>query len=390
MIESVDRTDTSAAPATRRFPINGAWFALLLYAATRAGQFAFIAWLAPGNGPSIKERLLAWDGGWFIRVATEGYPHTYTYDPNSGQMVGNGLAFFPLYPALIHAVHWVVRSYDWAAIGISWVAAGVAAVVLYRFGTALRDRRLGYALVVLFCAQPMSVVLSMAYSEALFSALVIGALYAAYRERFLVAGLLGLGAGLCRPTGLALALAIAVAAGMALHSGRVTGPAAWRAVAGSALALAGVPAYLAWVGARVGDLGAWFTIQTAGWGTTFDWGDSTRQFLVTAFHQGNGWVQVSMAFILVAAAVAVVLAVVRRTWLPLIVYGLLSFALVVGQAGYYHSKPRLLIPVLLTLVPAGYAAARARPRTAALALTAYAAFGLWYGAYMITVWQYTI
>jgi hypothetical protein len=390
MIESVDRTDTSAAPATRRFPINGAWLALLLYAATRAGQLAFIAWLAPGTGPSIKERLLAWDGGWFVRVATEGYPHTYTYDPSSGQMLGNGLAFFPLYPALIHVVHWVVRSYDWAAIGISWVAAGVASVLLYRFGTALRDRRLGYALVVLFCAQPMSVVLSMAYSEALFSALVIGALYAAYRERFLVAGLLGLGAGLCRPTGLALALAIAVAAGMALHSGRATGPAAWRAVAGSALALAGVPAYLAWVGARVGDLGAWFTIQTAGWGTTFDWGDSTREFLVTAFHQGNGWVQVSTAFILVAAAVAVVLAVLRRTWLPLVVYGLLSFALVVGQAGYYHSKPRLLIPVLLTLIPAGHAAARARPRTAALALTAYAAFGLWYGAYMITVWHYTI
>ncbi|HEY2670946.1 MAG TPA: mannosyltransferase family protein [Rugosimonospora sp.] len=390
MIESVDRADAPAALPTRTFPITGAWLALLLYVATRVAQLGFIAWLAPAHGPSIKGRLLAWDGGWFVRVATEGYPHTYTYDPSSHVMLGNGLAFFPLYPGLIHAVHWLGPSYDWSAIGISWVAAGVAAVLLYRFGTALRDRRLGYALVVLFCAQPMSVVLSMAYSEAVFSALVIGALYAAYRDRFIVAGVLGLAAGLCRPTGLALALAIAVAAGLALHARRATGPLAWRAVAGSALALVSVPAYLLWVGHRVGDLGAWFTIQTAGWGTTFDWGASTWSFLTTAFHQGNSWVQMSVAFILVAAAVAVVLAVVRRTWLPLTVYGLLSFALVVGQAGYYHSKPRLMIPVLLTLIPAGYAAARARPRTAALALTAYAAFGLWYGAYMITVWQFTI
>jgi hypothetical protein len=159
---------------------------------------------------------------------------------------------------------------------------------------------------------------------------------------------------------------------------------------GALVALAGVPGYLLWVALRVGDLGAWFTIQTAGWGTTFDWGASTWDFLYTAIHQGNGWVQVSVAFILIAALVAAGFAVVRRTWLPLTVYGLLALASVVGQAGYYHSKPRLLLPVLLTLVPAGYAAGRARPWTSALALAGYAGFGLWYGAYMITVWPYTI
>ncbi|GAA5182051.1 membrane protein [Rugosimonospora acidiphila] len=386
MIDSVDQTGAPAAPATSRPTLlDGAAIALLLYATTRVVQLVFITWLAPGGGPSIKDRLLAWDGGWFIRVATEGYPHTYTYD-DKGVMVGNGLAFFPLYPGLIHAVHWLGTSYDYSAIGISWAAAGVASVLLYRFGAVLHSPRLGYALVVLFCAQPMSVVLSMAYSEALFSALVLGALYAAYRERFLVAGVLGLAAGLCRPTGLAVGLAVVVAAVVALRAGR----GGWRAVTGAVLAVVGVPAYLVWVGLRVGDLRAWFTIQTAGWGTTFDWGSSTWTFLETAFHQGNSWVQMSVAFILVAAVVAVVLAVVRRTWLPLTVYGLLSFASVVGQAGYYHSKPRLLIPVLLTLLPAGYAAARARPVVATLALTGYAAFGLWYGAYMITVWQFTI
>jgi hypothetical protein len=239
---------------------------------------------------------------------------------------------------------------------------------------------------VLFAAQPMSIVLSMGYSESLFSALVIGMFYAARRRAYLVAGLLGLGAGLARPTGLAAAIGLAVAAILAMRARTVP---VWRAVTGSLVALAGVPAYLLWVGIRVGDLGAWFTIQTAGWGTTFDWGASTWNFLYVAFHQGHDWVQVSVALILVTGIVATLLAV-RRTWPPIVVYGLLALVLVVGQAGYYHSKPRLLVPVLLTIIPAAYLAARARPRAAALGLTAYALFGLWWGAYMITVWAYTI
>jgi hypothetical protein len=385
VIEDV-RAEPELTPTHFRVLRSDALLVTMLYLATRVVQLLFVSWLAPDTGPSLKNRLLMWDGGWFIRVATEGYPHTYSYD-KSGEMVGNGLAFFPLYPWLIRGVHWLGVDAGWAALLISWVAAGVAAWLLYRFGVALQGRRLGYALVVLFCAQPMSVVLSMGYSEAVFSALVIGALFAAYRERFIVAGILGGLAGLCRPTGLAVGLAVAVAAAIALYRGRVS----WRAPLGAGLALSGVPAYLLWVGQRVGDLNAWFTIQTAGWGTTFDWGSSTWSFLSTAFSRGDGWVQMSVAFILIAAVVAAILAVRRRgVWPPLVVYGLLVLGLVVGQAGYYHSKPRLLIPALLTLLPAGYAAARARMSAAVLGLTAYALFGLWYGAYMITVWPFTV
>ncbi len=388
MTASVETTEAEApaglGPPSPRYV--GVGIALALYAAIKVAQLAFVAWLAIPDGPSIKDRLLAWDGGWFVRVATEGYPHGYSYD-ESGHMVGNGLAFFPLYPLLIRGVHWCGVDAGVAAIAISWAAGVATTVLLYRFGTALRDERVGYALVVLFNAAPMSVVLSMGYSEALFSALVIGMLYAAYRNAFLTAGVLGLGAALTRPTGLAAAVALAAAAALAIRAGT----AGWRAAVGALVALAGVPGYLLWVGERVGDLNAWFTIQTAGWGTTFDWGASTWDFLYTAFHQGNGWVQVSVAIILVAAVVAAGFAVVRRAWPPLIVYGVLALALVVGQAGYYHSKPRLLLPVLLTLIPAAYAAGRARSSwTAAVGLVGYAAFGMWYGAYMITVWPYTI
>jgi hypothetical protein len=72
------------------------------------------------------------------------------------------------------------------------------------------------------------------------------------------------------------------------------------------------------------------------------------------------------------------------------VYGVIAMVLVYGQAGFYHSKPRLLLPVLLVLLPAAVAAARARPRVAVLSLLAWAAFGLWYGAHLVVVWPYTI
>jgi len=91
-----------------------------------------------------------------------------------------------------------------------------------------------------------------------------------------------------------------------------------------------------------------------------------------------------------AAAIVASILAVRHTWPPIVVYGLLVLVLAVGQAGYYHSKPRLLLPILLTIIPPAYLAARSRPATATLGILAYSAFGLWYGAYMITVWIYTI
>ena len=149
-------------------------------------------------------------------------------------------------------------------------------------------------------------------------------------------------------------------------------------------------AYLGWVAWRVGDLDAWFRIQTAGWGTSFDFGASTIDFLGRTLTVGEGWVPMSVALILLAAVVAAGVALAGRPWLPLAGYGLVAMVLVYGQAGFYHSKPRLLLPVLLTLLPSVVAAARARPRVAVLAIAAWAAFGLWYGAYLVAVWPYTI
>jgi hypothetical protein len=371
-------------PAEQAPPAAGnrwRWLAVPLgvYAATRVVQLALIAWLLPpGGDATVRSKLLSWDTGWFLKVAREGYPHGYTYD-SGGALAANGLAFFPGYPFLVRAVHEVTRlSFEMSALTVSWLAGAAAVVGVYALvATALAE---------LFCAQPMSVVLSMAYSEGLFVALVCAALLAVHRRAWLLAGLAGLAASLTRPTGAALAIAIAVAAVLEMRrpQRRV------RAAAGAALALVGVPAYLAWVGLRVGTWHAWFDIQTAGWGSTFDYGLGALEFVLGTLRTADGWVQVSVALMLIVAVVAAVLAVARRVWAPLLGYGLIALALVLGQNGFYHSKPRLLVPVLVILVPAALALGRARPRTATLVLAGYALFGMWYGAYLITVWRYAI
>jgi hypothetical protein len=165
---------------------------------------------------------------------------------------------------------------------------------------------------------------------------------------------------------------------------------AWAPLVAAAVALAGAPLYLAWVGLRVGDPAAWFRIQSAGWGTSFDYGRSTVTFLRATLSSGDGWIPMSVALILLVALAAAGVALAGRPWLPLAVYGVVAMVLVYGQAGFYHSKPRLLVPVLLTLLPAAVAAARARPRVAVLSIAAWAAFGLWYGAYLVAVWPYTL
>jgi len=399
-----ERAETPPTERGGLWQAAGAWrgvgTALGIFALTRVAQLIMLAWLDGSAGPAmgLRGRLLIWDGGWFWKVAFDGYPHGYSYDA-AGQLQGNELAFFPLYPMLARAVGALGVDRGSALIGVSWLASIGLAIALHLLGTTLYGKRAGWALVAICCSAPLSVVFSMAYTEALFLALVAGMLAAAHRRVWWAAGLLGLAAALTRPTGAAAALALAVAAALAVRESRAAAKdgtakpdtaGVWQPLVAAGVSLAGVPLYLGWVGLRVGDPAAWFRIQSAGWGTSFDYGKSTVTFLRTTLSSGDGWVPVSVALILLAALCAAGVALAGRPWPPVAVYGVVAMVLVYGQAGFYHSKPRLLVPVLLTLLPAAVAAARARPRVAVLSIAAWAAFGLWYGAYLVAVWPYTL
>jgi hypothetical protein len=69
-----------------------------------------------------------WDAQWFLHVARDGY------NPVSA-------AFFPLYPALVHALTWVFRSELVAGTVLSLASAGVAAWALAQIARPLLGER---------------------------------------------------------------------------------------------------------------------------------------------------------------------------------------------------------------------------------------------------------
>ncbi|GAA2260451.1 membrane protein [Streptomyces amakusaensis] len=365
-----------------------AWNVSAVYAVSTAVHLLILAAMTAPHGPGVRERLLAWDGLLYISIAEDGYPHGLTRDQN-GELTGNNLAFFPLFPLLARWVHQLTGiEAGSAALLVAHLSLLGALLAVHRLLIRLYGPRTAtIGLVLLAGAQPMALTFLMAYSESLFLALAAASLLFAHRRHWLTAGSLALLAGLTRPAALALVLALVCAVLLEI---RRTGRLSWRPLTSVALACAGTPAYLAWVGNRSGQLNAWFEIQQAGWGTHWDNGAAFADFLTGVFLRSGEWVPLSTAVLLVAAVCATALAWRRDAWPPLLVYGTTVLVLTLGQSNFYHSKLRLLVPAVLFLIPLARALARTSDRSVVVVLTVSTLFGSWYGAHMLTTWRYAI
>ncbi|MEU1281709.1 glycosyltransferase 87 family protein [Streptomyces sp. NPDC005805] len=337
---------------------------------------------------TLRDHVLAWDARHFLTIATDGYPDGFTYTPE-GELTGNELAFFPLYPLTVRAVGAATGTEpETAALIATQLAFCAALFAVHRLVLSLHGPRTALiAIVLLAVAQPMGVVFLMGYSEALLLALAAGALLACRREAWLTAGAAACLAGLTRPTAAAVTLAVAVAAVQAVVRERRVG---WRPVAGVALAGVGIPAYVLWVGDRLGRWDGWFRVQEAGWGTHWDTGAEFAGFLPGALARETDWVPVSTAVLVLVLILLTVAAWRTPGWLPLLVYGTGVVVIALGQSNYYHCKLRMLVPAVIFLLPPARALAAAHPRTAGVCLAGAGVFGAWYGASMLTVWPYAI
>jgi hypothetical protein len=153
-----------------------------------------------------------WDSSWYLAVAKWGYgPQTsgVALSPSGGLARMN---FFPLYPALIHVIGWLVRSDLVAGVLISLVAFVAALWLLYRLVELDFSPEVAEVTVVLTAFCPMAFYFSAVYTESLFMALTLGALYSARRERWLYAGLLGALASLTRVEGVVLVVPLVMIA----------------------------------------------------------------------------------------------------------------------------------------------------------------------------------
>lgn len=136
-----------------------------------------------------------WDAERFRTIATQGYL-TLQY-----------AAFFPLYPALVHAFT-VVTHRDALEVGmlVSNMAFLGMLIVLYRFVTVEFDKETAQRTVLYISIFPTALFFFAGYNESLFLFLTLACFYTIRRGSWWLAGLFGLLAILTRSSGIFLAL----------------------------------------------------------------------------------------------------------------------------------------------------------------------------------------
>jgi hypothetical protein len=149
-------------------------------------------------GDVLAAPLGRWDSVWYLAIAGSGY--------------GDGAreAFFPLYPLLVRVAGTPLGSALVGGALASTALLGVALVVLHRLVALDHDRAVARNAVLVTALFPMSFFFSAVYSESLFLALSVGAVYAARRERLAWAGALGGLAAMTRSAGVVLLVPLAL------------------------------------------------------------------------------------------------------------------------------------------------------------------------------------
>ena len=364
----------------------GVVLALALFAAIRLAGVAAMAALAALTGrPPLKSLAHSWDSVWYLHIAEHGYG-TRIHITQTGALQTDW-AFFPLYPLLIRALsHTLHITPGSAALLVAWGTAVLAAYGVYAIGHGLHGRAVATVLVALWAVLPHSVVLSLAYTEPLFSALAVWSLFAVLKGRWVVAGTLAALAGLTRPSGIAAAVAVLAAAGYEVvrQRGRVP-PGLW---AGAVLAPLGLAGYVLWVGRRTGDLlHGYFRIQSA-WNSRLDFGEGTLRFLKGLLLHGGGVVQ-PLALVIVATSVVLFLLLcLDKAPVPLVVFAGTLLAMVLLVSGPFSSKPRFLLPAFPLLIPPACGLARtwrSRPERAAVLGGTLTVVSLAYGAFLVLI-----
>ncbi|MDE3133944.1 MAG: glycosyltransferase family 39 protein [Acidobacteriota bacterium] len=225
--------------------------------------------------------LARWDSVWYLKIAAHGYAH-----------VRERMAFYPLYPGLMHVLGWATRSDLVAGVLISLAALAVALFLIARLVALDFGEQVATTTVLLIAFCPVAFFLSAVYTESLFLALSVATIYAARRERWLLCGALGFLAALSRNGGVALLLPTAI---IYLYGPRQAPLTRWGARPGrglfarllprnrlrlDALALllipAGLGAYLAYLQIRYGDglapfrvESVWYRHSTLPWSTVW-------------------------------------------------------------------------------------------------------------------------
>jgi len=361
---------------------------VLIYAAVRVLTLAVAALLVHYGrfrAWSLAHLIVSWDSGRFLYIAAHGYAYVPGYrHPDSI------LASYPGYPLAIDTIAWVPGiGLKRAGFAVT-IAAGLAAAWgLTRLGMALiGDRRLSLIMVAVWSVAPASFVLSMVYSEALFCALAIWSLVALVERRWLVAGVLTIGAGVARgSTGVALVAAVTVAAlPTVIAALRARQPAAmwWRPAVALLLSPLGVLAYWAYSAVRLRDFGGYISLEKNGH-DGFVWGQGVFLAVKDALFARPPAVEVMTLFVLAAAVVLTICSLTERFPWSMHVYTLTIVVIALGVGPLYlGSKPRFLLPAVLLSVPVARLLAPLPTWLLGLVIGVLGAASVWFSLFLMT------
>ncbi|MBK8029291.1 MAG: glycosyltransferase family 39 protein [Chloroflexi bacterium] len=301
------------------------------------------------GGPAL-DMWYRWDAGFYATIAIEGYDWV-----NEQQPTGD-MAFFPLYPGLIHLVSGLTPTgcalspylSTCATLGgllVSNVALFAATVVLFDLVRRRFDRATAWRAALLLLVSPISIFLSGVYTESLFLLLSLLTFWLIVRRWFLVAIAVAMLACLTRSVGVALYPALLYIAWQSPPQQRIL-----------RILLAQIPllifvGYILGAGLYVGDPFAYFGAYEQVWGRTA--GNPIEAFTiyfsgaeVALFGWHPAWLDLILTLIYLALAVLV--------WRKDRAWGLFTvFALLIPIAsGTLSAMPRygaVIFPLYIVL-----------------------------------------
>lgn len=139
---------------------------------------------------------LRWDAIHYLSLAQNGYPLHFSSD----------VAFFPLYPLLVHGMGFLFHNLIIDGLLLSHVASLILMLVLYQFVKEELDEKVAKYSLICLVIFPTALFLWAAYPEALFLCLITLSFYAMRHRSWWLAGTFGLFACLARPNGIFLLL----------------------------------------------------------------------------------------------------------------------------------------------------------------------------------------
>lgn len=323
---------------------------VLLAVAVRAGLWVLGLLAIRSNGvdplsSAAVDLWARWDAPHFLRIAEVGY--------RSHGEDALFIVFLPFYPLAVRAVVVVVRDLVLAGLTVSFVASIGAAWFLYRLVRLDAPHPEAWRGVLFLFAFPTAYFLAAPYSEALFLAASLGAMYAVRRGGLLGSGLAG---GIATGTRLQ-ALPLLPVLGFEAVRGRRPIAENVRRLAPLALSGVGFVVYLGINAAVHGDPLHFFEVQRSHWQNTAapPWTPIHGAFGILAQDgTGSGFAFIAWGRLLGTAFTVVVLALgVRRLRAGDQLYGWLTLILILSSS-WLISLPRYLLGIYPLYVVLGW------------------------------------